>query len=170
MFDQHMTQAQVAGHLEVSSMTASRWYRAWKEGGTTALLSKGTYGAVGKLTAQQRARLQTELDQGAVAHGWPEDRWTLKRIGTLITRLFTVTYTEAGVWYLMERLGWSCQRPATRPLSRDEQDIGGWRDRTWSRVKPPRRSAGPGSASPTRRDRACALRGHAPGGGGATPR
>jgi transposase len=97
MFEQNMTQAQVAGHLKVSSMTASRWYRAWERGGTAALLSKGTYGAVCKLTAQQQTRLQTELDRGAVACGWDEDRWTLKRIGTVITRLFGVTYTESGV-------------------------------------------------------------------------
>ncbi|NYF42915.1 hypothetical protein HDA43_005116 [Streptosporangium sandarakinum] len=32
--------------------------------------------------------LETELDKGTVAHGWPDQTWTLARIKTLIRRRF----------------------------------------------------------------------------------
>jgi hypothetical protein len=42
--------------------------------------------------------LETELDKGPVAHGWPDQTWTLQWIKTLIGRRFHKSYTIQGVF------------------------------------------------------------------------
>ncbi|MFJ5812128.1 hypothetical protein [Streptomyces sp. NPDC093093] len=39
------------------------------------------------------ALLEAELAKGPVAHGWPDQRWTLARIKTLIGRRFHKSMT-----------------------------------------------------------------------------
>jgi hypothetical protein len=60
-------------------------------------------------TRPSGARLAAQLERGPAAHGFDDQRWTLKRIAVLIARLFGITYTEQGVWYLLRRHGVSCQ-------------------------------------------------------------
>jgi catechol 2,3-dioxygenase-like lactoylglutathione lyase family enzyme len=68
--------------------------------------------------------LERELDKGPVAHGWPDQTWTLSRIKTLIGRRFHKSYTIQGVAALLKRHGWTCQVPARRALERDEESGG----------------------------------------------
>ena len=73
-----------------------QWHRAWRDGRTEALRSKGPVSRE-KLSPQQQARLEAELRKGPLAHGFANDqRWTLGRIETLIGRLFHVGYTPEG--------------------------------------------------------------------------
>ncbi|MET9915089.1 helix-turn-helix domain-containing protein [Streptomyces sp. NPDC006476] len=41
LFEQGMRQSKVAGVLGVSRQAVSLWHRAWREGGSDALLSRG---------------------------------------------------------------------------------------------------------------------------------
>jgi hypothetical protein len=91
-----------------------------------------------RLTDEQWARLEAELTRGPLAHGFNDQHWTLARVKTLIGRLFHLTYTEPGVWYLLQRHGWSCQVPARRAIERDEEAITTWRSQVWPRVEAPR--------------------------------
>jgi len=95
--------------------------------------------------------LESELDRGAVAHGWPDQTWTLARIKTLIGRRFHKTYTIQGVALLLKRHGWSCQVPARRAIERNEAAVAGWVKETWPQVEGPGRRSVPGSSSRTRR-------------------
>jgi hypothetical protein len=80
-----------------------------------------------KLSPQQSARLEVELRKGPLAHGFAADqRWTMGRIKTLISRLFHVGYTAEGVW----------------------------KAEVWPDIKAPRAAWAPMSASRTRRARA----------------
>ncbi len=149
MFARNEKNAQIARTLRVTERSVERWRRAWRDGGTAALASKGPV-SLPKLSPQQFARLETELERGPLAHGFADQRWTLMRIKTLIGRLFHVGYTVPGVWLLLRRNGWSCQRPARRATERDEAAIEVWKKEVWPQVKDPRRPKVPGSASKTK--------------------
>ncbi|WP_268761346.1 winged helix-turn-helix domain-containing protein, partial [Frankia sp. AvcI1] len=69
------------------------------------------------------------------AHGWPDQRWTLARVTTVIGRLFHTRYTLRGTSYLLHRLGYSPQAPARRATERDDQKISAWRAETWAKVR-----------------------------------
>jgi len=71
--------------------------------------------------------LERALGRGAYAYGYAEDYWTLDRIAHLIWDLFRVRYRPSGVWYLLQRLGWSCQKPQRRTLQRDDEAIAHWK-------------------------------------------
>jgi putative transposase len=97
----------VAEEFRVTVPTLRAWRRRWREGGVEALRSRGPV-SVERLSAGQWARLEQELRLGPGAHGFTDDqRWTLKRVKTLIGRLFHIGYTVQGVWKLLKRHGWS---------------------------------------------------------------
>jgi transposase len=92
---------EIARDLRVAPGSIRRWHRAWQDGGTEALRSRGPVSRE-KLSPLQWARLEQELRKGPLAHGFAGDqRWTLGRIKTLIGKLFHVGYTVEGVWKLM---------------------------------------------------------------------
>jgi transposase len=147
------TVREVARDLRVTEASVRRWRRAWQAGGTGALKSKGPVSRE-RLSPQQWARLELELGKGPLAHGFADGQyWTLKRIKTLIGRLFHVGCTVEGVWKLMRRHGWSAQVPVRRAIERDEEAVAVWKAGVWPEVNVLRAAWAPGSASRTRRAR-----------------
>jgi hypothetical protein len=77
--------------LRVTPGSVRRRHRAWQDGGTEALWSKGPVSRK-RLSPQQWAGLEQELRKGPLAHGFAGDqRWTPGRIKTLIGKLFHPT-------------------------------------------------------------------------------
>jgi transposase len=96
----------------------------WRQGGLQALRSAGSTGYAPRLDDQQLHRIDQPLRQGARAHGFDSDHWTLARVATVIQRLTGVSYHPGHVWALLRhRLGWTVQRPARRAAGRDERAI-----------------------------------------------
>jgi transposase len=153
MFANGEKSAVIARKLRVTERSVERWRRAWREGSTQALHSQGPP-ALPKLSAEQFARLEAELERGPLGHGFADQRWTLMRIKTLIGKMFHIGYTVPGVWLLLRRNGWSCQRPVRRAIERDEPAIEVWKKEIWPQVEDQRRPRAPGSASRTKRARA----------------
>jgi transposase len=144
---------EIAHDLRVTECSVRRWRRAWRDGGTAALRSRGPVSRE-KLSPQQWARLELELRKGPLAHGFAGSQyWTLGRIKTLIGKLFHTGYTVEGVWKLLRRHGWSCQVPVRQAMERDEEEIAAWKAGVWPDIKAPRAAWAPGSASRTRRAR-----------------
>jgi putative transposase len=144
---------EIAQDLRVTEGSVRRWHRAWRDGGTEALRSRGPVSRE-RLSPQQWARLELELGKGPLAHGFAGDqRWTLGRIKTLTGKLFHVGYTVEGTWKLMRRHGWSCQVPVRQAIERDEEAIAVWKDQVWPDIKAPRATWAPTSASRTRQAR-----------------
>ncbi|WP_425508456.1 IS630 family transposase [Streptomyces roseirectus] len=114
--------AVIARDLRVTTRSVQRWRKAWNENGLPSLASKGP-ASVPLLSDELFAVLERELDRGPVAHGWPDQTWTLSRIKTLIGRRFHKSYTVQGVAVLLKRHGWTCQVPARRAVERDEQAV-----------------------------------------------
>src|SRR3954463_16166100 len=142
LFAEDVAPVEVATRLRVSTKSAYQWRRRWRAGGEAALASTGPGGASCRLRDAQpqrlRAQLQrlpAELERGPAEHGWADQRWTLARIATLITRLFHLRYTLRGTAYLLHRMGWSWQVPRHRAAERNEDAIAEWRTLTWAKVR-----------------------------------
>jgi putative transposase len=145
--------AEIAADLRVTERTVRRWRQAWQDGGTQALRSRGPVSRE-KLSPQQWTRLEQELREGPLAHGFAGDqRWTLGRVKTLTGKLFHVGYTVEGTWKLMRRHGWSCQVPVRQAMERDEEAVAVWKAGVWPGIKARRATWAPGSACRTRRAR-----------------
>ena len=83
------------------------------------------------------------LVDGAEAHGFENDVWTLERVATLIEDEFGVAYHPGHVYKILERLGFSWKKPLKRPINRDEQAIHQWVLEEWPRLKKGPRSSAP---------------------------
>ena len=88
-----------------------------------------------RLKPGQLRRLERVLLKGAVAYGYATDHWTLERIGLVIFQTFGVRYSTSGVWYVMQRLGWSSQKMTRVAVQRDEAAIAHWQAHVWPKIK-----------------------------------
>lgn len=135
LLGQGYTQVEVAHMLGVTQGAVSQWKSAHAQGGNDALAGKSAPGASPKLTEKQCQQLLKDLQKGPRKHGWSTELWTLPRIVQLIAKKFDVQYDQSGVWRLLRRLGWSCQKPERRARERDGDANQRWRKREWPRLK-----------------------------------
>jgi transposase len=150
LFAQGRSQAEVARELDVSRQSASRWHAGWQASGATALHSRGPIGRHPKIPDSALEGIEQALLQGALAHGFATDVWTLDRIVVVIQGLTGVQLSNPSVWRLLhQRLGWSVQRPQRQAKERDEDAVQHWVAHEWPRIKkgPPQNR--PGSSSST---------------------
>jgi transposase len=148
MFEQRVPAAEIAARLRVTARSVCRWRQAWLAGGAAGLASKGQ-AARCRLDEAQLAELETVLEAGPLAAGFSDQRWTLARVGGLIEKKFGMHYTLPGVWYLLRRLGWTCQMGARRAIERDDGAVEVWKKQTWPRAGRRRRPSAAGSSSRT---------------------
>ena len=135
-FDRGARQVDVARELGVSQQTASRWHRAWQDGGRRALTGVGRPGPAAQLSDKQLRQVEKALLRGPRAHGYPTDMWTLARVAEVIEKVTGVRYQPTQTWIILrQRLGWSRQRPARRAVERDEEVIAAWVKNEWPRIK-----------------------------------
>jgi len=126
------TQAQVARQLGVARQNVSRWYARWQAGGPEGLRSAGPTGPAPRLSLEQLHLIDQALRQGARAHGFDNDHWTLDRVAMVIERLTGVAHHRGHVWKLLRhRLHYRLLRPARRAVERDEREIARWVAEDW---------------------------------------
>ena len=75
------------------------------------------------------------LDRGALASGFPTDRWTLERVKTLIKREFGIAYHPNYLNRLLRKLGFSLQKPLPRAREQERKLVKAWLTRDLPRVK-----------------------------------
>jgi transposase len=155
--------ADVARVLSASRQSVLRWYRAWKRGGLKALRGAGRAGRLPRLNAEQVARVDAVLREGARAHGFRTDLWSLPRIAKVIERLTSVRYHPGHVWKILRSMKWTLQRPAKRARERNEKAVREWIAKKWPALKKMPVANGLGSSSRTKAaypsDRASDVRG-----------
>lgn len=125
----------VAKIVKASPSSVWRWKEAWKQKGLAGLKAKPHPGRTPRLTRTQKKRLVKLLLRGPRSAGYPTDLWTLARVAEVIEKRLGVKYKSNYVWYILRRLGWSCQKPEQRARERDEEAIARWRERDWPRIK-----------------------------------
>jgi len=129
----HSTQ-QVARQTGATERSVRRWRQESQHPKRKSRVGQAP-GRPAHLSPSQLRRLIGALKRGALHYGYAEDYWTLKRIAHLIWKLFRVRYRLPSVWYLMRRLGWSCQKPQRRALHRDDAAVAHWKRYLWSHIK-----------------------------------
>jgi transposase len=88
-----------------------------------------------RLSVEQLQTLKQELLRGAYVHGYAEDYWTLDRIAHVIWEQFEVRYHLSAVWHILDRMGWSSQRPQRLAMQRDDEAVKRWKRYVWPRIK-----------------------------------
>jgi transposase len=96
-----------------------------------------------RLSAEYLNQLPALLNLGAEHFGFRGDVWTRARVAAVIQQTFGVRYSLTHIGWLLDKIGWSSQKPQTRASQRDEAAIERWRSETWFEVqkKPNRRDA-----------------------------
>lgn len=128
--------ADVAKAVGRSQRSVQLWVRTSERGKKPERLrTKKPPGAKPKLTRTQRARLVQRLTAGPIAAGFLSQLWTGPRVGELIEREFGVTYHVAYLPTLLRSLGFTPQRPKSKPTERDEKQIAHWVRSRWPAIK-----------------------------------
>jgi len=142
--------ASIARQLRVSRQSVTRWYKQWQQGGASALRGAGRAGRKPKLQPSQLRQVDKALRQGARAHGFDTDLWTLPRVAKIIDQLTGVRYHPGHIWKVLGAMDWSLQRPAKRASERDDKKVKLWLEQRWPAVKRTLGAAKPGSSSQTK--------------------
>jgi transposase len=135
LLDSGLTQAETAERVGATVTSVFRWRKAHRIEGDEALVSKPVPGRPRKLSAKERKRLLNILLKGARAWGFPNEIWTLKRIGKVIKKEFGVKYHQGHIWKVLREAGWSCQVPERQAVQRDEEEIAHWKRYKWPAIK-----------------------------------
>ena len=132
-----LSQAEIARRLGVSSSAVSQWARQIKQRrrGLKGLKRIKPKGRQAYLTGSQWQKVLRDLQRGAQAFGYEDERWTLNRIQRLIAERYGVGYNTN---YLSEKLrksGWSVQQPLRVAREREEALVTQWFREHWPRIK-----------------------------------
>jgi len=139
-------QAEVARRVGVHRQSVSRWAHQLAASGRAGLKQAGRPGRPSRLRADDLRRLAQALKRGPEALGYSTSLWTAARVAEWIRRECGIQYHPRHVWWILRRLGWSCQRPAARARERDEAAVRRWKKQRWPELKKkPKKRAKPSS-------------------------
>jgi len=130
-----MTFRAVAAQTHASLSSVVRWNQAYQKRGRGGLRSKRTPGRPSRLSLVEKRELIQILSKGPLEAGYLTQAWTLPRIGAVIQKRFRIHYSNSNLWYLMQNLGWSCQKPTKKAKERREAEIRYWKHHVWPHIK-----------------------------------
>jgi transposase len=133
LLEQGKKAKEVAEMLNVTPRSVNRWLQQAKK--PKRRRKPKPIGRHRKLTEAQVRRLAKAMKRGAPAYGYFGDYWTLDRIGQVIWQLFSVRCHPSTVWHILDRMGWSCQRPQRRAFQRNEEAIAKWKEDVLPEIK-----------------------------------
>jgi transposase len=133
----NLSHAEIARRLGVSRSAVTQWAQQIKQGrrGLKSLKRNKPKGRQAYLTDSQWQKVLRDLQRGAQAFGYEDERWTLDRIQQLIADRYGVSYNTN---YLSEKLrksGWSVQQPVRVAREREESLVREWLLEHWPRIK-----------------------------------
>jgi transposase len=135
LFKQGLTDAEVARQVGVHRQSVGRWRMEVAEHGRAGLKKAGRAGRKSRLSEADLKKIERRLKQGPEALGYETGLWTLQRVADMIEQECGVRYHPAHVWWVLRKMGWSCQRPSSRALERDEAAIEQWKKKRWPGLK-----------------------------------
>ena len=130
-----LSQAEIARQLGVSRATVSDWAKTIETKGIKGLRKRKAAGSQSKLNQSQKQKLKYRLDRGALANGFPTDRWTLERVRQLIQQRFEISYHPNYLNRLLRNLGFSPQKPLPQAIEQEKVLVEAGLRRDWPRIK-----------------------------------
>lgn len=130
-----LSQAEISRQLGVSRATVSDWAKTMEAKGIRGLRKRKAAGSQSKLSQLQKQKLKSMLDRGALANGFPTDRWTLERVRQLIQQKFEIGYHPNYLNRLLRNLGFSPQKPLPQAIEQEKALVETWLQRDWPRIK-----------------------------------
>jgi transposase len=130
-----LSDAEVARQLGVHRQSVGRWKKQIAEHGRGGLKKAGRAGRKSRLSEAELKKIERKLKEGPETLGYETGLWTLQRVAELIKQECGVKYHPGHVWWLLGKMGWSCQRPTGRALERDEVSIERWKKKRWPGLK-----------------------------------
>lgn len=135
LFERGLWPSEVARRLGTTRTSACRWHEAWRKQGAKALRAAGRAGRKPRLSETQVRQLEEGLKRGPEALGYATPLWTARRIAHLVRQQSGVSFHQDHIYRLLQRLGWSCQRPTGRAIERNEDAIKAWKRQRWPELK-----------------------------------
>jgi transposase len=132
LFARGFSQAEIARRLKVSRAAVHYWHNEWEKSGVVGLESKrGVFGRAPRLTEVKIKKVRAAIIQGPRKAGYATDMWTLARIAKVIKVVASVSYHPNHVWRVLHAMGFTCQKPSTKPKERNEKAIKRWKETAW---------------------------------------
>jgi transposase len=128
-------QIDIAKALGVTKGAVSQWVKRARAGGIEALGRHPAPGASSKLSAEQIAQLPQILSCGAEAYGFRGNVWTHRRIAWAIYEAFGVSYHENHIPRILDKIGWTRQKPKRRATQGNEAVIQEWKACSWQAIQ-----------------------------------
>jgi transposase len=123
--------------VEVSNSSVKRWKRKLRQNSDdlACLAREKGSGRKSKLDDEQKQKLKEIILAGAIAAGYPSERWTSKIIADVIRKTFGVEMAPRSVRDLLPTLGLSPQLPVVKSHKYSDEAAMEWASRTWKRLK-----------------------------------
>jgi len=120
----------------VSVRAVNKWRKKLGEhdGDLCCLVRKRGSGRIPRLDDEQKQQLKDTIIGGAVAAGYPSERWTSKIVADVIKTQFDVVLKPRAVRTLLPKLGLSPQMPVVKSHKHDVAVVE-WATRTWKQIK-----------------------------------
>ena len=133
----------IADIVEVTTRTVNHWRRVLEahNDDLRALVRKNGSGRRSRLDDTQKQQLKEIILGGAVAAGYPQERWTSKIVAHLLKQKFGVALAPRSVRELLPTLGLSPQMPVVKSHKYDEVAAMKWANDTWKRLKKRRKNS-----------------------------
>jgi transposase len=132
-----LSKAEIARQLGVSRSAVSQWAQQMKQRrrGLRGLQRVKPRGGRPYLTPAQWRKVLRDLERGAQAFGYEDERWTLGRMQQLIVQRYGVSYNTNYLSEKLHKLGWSLQQPLRAARERAEALVADWLKQHWPRIK-----------------------------------
>lgn len=135
LFEAGKTRAEVARILKVTWRTTHSWYQQWRIGGAPSLNTKGKPGPELKFNDHEVETLRGHLVLGAMAQGYSNELWTLRRVGRLVRDTLQKKASPSEIWRLLRRMNWSPQKPERKARERNPEKIQQWKEEAWPKLR-----------------------------------
>lgn len=127
--EEKKSQKAIAALTGCSQGWVSKVLKRYKGKSVEAIKVKGkAKGNESRLTKADLLSLQARLTEGALHHGFETDNWSRERIAELIKTQFGQSYHVSHISKLMQKIGFSLQKPKTKSYRKDEQAAIKWKE------------------------------------------
>lgn len=134
--EENKSQKAIAELTQCSQGWVSKVLKRYKTIGIEGLKVKGkAKGNESRLTKAEFTALEERLLEGALHHGFATDNWSRERIAALIKTQFGQSYHVSHISKLMQKIGFSLQKPKTKSYRKDEQAVLKWKEETLPTLK-----------------------------------